>query len=268
MFHIVVYDDKSYIRNRLRGILNHADIRIHEATNMMQLLTLVDDESFDTNLIMADLNFDNPPDVENFKQFKQTHKSVPLVFYTSYSSRRAFVTAVRIGASDFILKSTEDNDLIERIRKHLETPAKQVINTTHDQMISMDIHHFIAGEIRKAQKGQYSLTLCFSTFMNKAGSAPANVQLNANLLQSFENAYWETDVMMSYGPNSFISILPFCGPEGKTIVESKLQSISRMLAGQEIELQDTQLVNEYVTFPNDGLTRDEILMTMEQKMNV
>ncbi len=78
MYHLVLFDEKAFIRSRIKGLLSLSDIRIHEATSYNQLVNYVDHDSFNVDVIMADLNFEDPTLMENMKEFRAEHRNIPL----------------------------------------------------------------------------------------------------------------------------------------------------------------------------------------------
>lgn len=267
MYHIVLFDEKAFIRNRVKSLLSMTDIRVHEATSFSQLVNLVDHDTFSTDLVMADLNFDDPMLMERMKDFRDIHRNIPLIIFTSSSSRKFFVSAMKLGANDYVLKSVEDEILLTRIKRHvgLTTPISSPGSSGGDK-ITIDITRYLAGEIRKAQKGEYALTICFSSVLNKEGT-DADVRVSPRFLTQLQGTYWETDALVSLGMNHFVSFFPFCGEQGRMILESKLQSIFETLKTADTKLETCNLVNDYVTFPEDGLTKEEILTKMIEEMN-
>lgn len=266
MYHLVLFDEKAFIRNRIKGLLSLSDIRIHEATSYNQLVNLVDHDSFKVDVIMADLNFEDPILMENMKEFREEHRNIPLIIFTSSSTRKFFVSAMKLGANDYILKSVEDNVLISRIKRNVGLTVPAAAPGNEGVKMSIDITRYLAGEIRKAQKGQYAMTVCFSSIMTNEGTA-ASVHVSPRFLNQLQGTYWETDALVSLGLNHFVSFFPFCGKNGRHIVESKLQSIFETLKDSDTNLASCKLVNDYVTFPEDGLTKEDILSKMIEEMN-
>lgn len=266
MNHLVLFDEKAFIRNRVKGLLSMTDIRVHEAMSYGQMVNLVDHDTFQVDCIMADINFDDPILVERMHDFRVAHPAIPLVIFTSSSSRKGFISAMKLGASDYVLKSVEDETLISRIKRNIGLTTPVTPATSGGEKISVDITRYLAGEIRKAQKGSYALTICFSSVLGEDGTDAA-VRVSPRFLSQLQGTYWETDALVSLGMNHFVSFFPFCGDRGRVIVESKLQSIFVTLKDADTSLTTCNLVNDYVTFPEDGLTKEEILTKMVEEMN-
>jgi len=238
---------------------------VHEATSFGQMVNLVDHDTFSPDLIMADINFDDPMVLDKMKEFRDEHRDVPLVIFTSSSSRKVFVSAMKLGANDYILKSAEDSVLMSRIKRNVGLTMPAASPGSSSEKISIDVTRYLAGEIRKAQKGEYALTICFSSVLAIEGT-DADVRVSPRFLSQLQGTYWETDALVSLGHNHFVSFFPFCGENGRMIVESKLQSIFETLKDSDTNLATCKIVNDYVTFPEDGLTKEDILTKMIEEM--
>jgi len=266
VYHMVLFDEKAFIRNRVKSVLSLTDIKVHEATSYGQMANLVEHDTFDADLIMADINFDDPMLIEKMREFRDRHKNIPLIVFTSTSSRKVFVSAMKLGANDFILKSADDSTLMSRIKRNIGLTTPIVGGSSSGDKISLDITRYLAGEIRKAQKGTYALTVCFSSVLD-VDNSDASIRVSPRFLSQLQGTYWETDALVSLGMNHFVSFFPFCGESGRNILESKLQSIFETLKSSDENLEQCQLVNDYVTFPEDGLTKEDILTKMIEEMN-
>jgi len=267
MHHLVLFDEKAFIRNRIKGLLNLTDIRVHEATSYSQFVNMVDHDTFDTDLIMADLNFEDPMVLEKMRGFRDDHQNIPLIIFTSSSSRKVFVSAMKLGANDFVLKSAEDATLLSRIKRNIGLTTPAIGPGSSSDKISLDITRYLAGEIRKAQKGNYALTVCFSSVLDETSDDAASIRVSQRFLSQLQGTYWETDALVSLGMNHFVSFFPFCGGAGRQILESKLQSIFETLKSSDENLITCKIVNDFVTFPEDGLTKEEILTKMVEEIN-
>lgn len=265
MYHVVVFDEKTFIRNRLRGILNSEEIRLHEAQTYSQLSGFMEDDKFSVDMLMMDINFEDPILLEKMRAFREKYPSIPMVVFTSSSSRKAFVSAMKLGAQDFILNSIDDSGLIQRIKKDIQIISSKGKSQKETEALQLDVARYLSGEIRKAQKGKYAFTMCFSSVMKKK-EQKETVEISQDLLLQMQKNYWETDVLMPLGMNHFVSFFPFCDVSGRKVLESKLQNDFLKLKEGNNTLIDASLVNEFVTFPEDGLNKEDMLSHLIDKL--
>lgn len=152
-------------------------------------------------------------------------------------------------------KPIKENRQVENRMKSIEDiPSKVVI----------DLKKFLSGEIKKAEKGQYKLTITFSTIDGKKDDVDGNLKVSKVISGIFES-YWDTDFLVPYGNHMFVSFFPFCDENTLSIIEEKLQDIFIKRSNLEA-LSNYKLNNSYITYPVNGMNKDNILKIIEKKM--
>ena len=63
-----------------------------------------------------------------------------------------------------------------------------------------------------------------------------------------------------------LSFFPFCNDEMIELVDEKLQYMFAQFKSQNIHLGKCELRNTYVTFPEEGLTVEDILKIVRRKI--
>ncbi|MBF4695900.1 response regulator [Fusibacter ferrireducens] len=269
MYQILLYDEAQYIRSKVKSIVKRFQVETFEAGSILQLNRALNGTQGEFDLILADLNFDNESVVIWFEKYLELHPFTPLIIYTSTVTRSNLASGLRLGAKDYILKSSEDDFLIERIMKHLQAKAVSNVKVDQPEQIVMDLQSFLTSEIRKAQKGRYEVSICLSSIQPEDHSVK-DEKLGHNegsiIIQKFKTEYWETDVMFQFGVYSFVSFFPFCGHEQVLVVDQKLQNVFQEIKRDYVSLRGFGLVNNFVTFPHDGENKQEILKQLEKIM--
>ncbi len=82
----------------------------------------------------------------------------------------------------------------------------------------------------------------------------------------FSNNYWDTDSLVIYGYNHILSFFPFCSKDMIDILDQKLQYIFAQFKSHNLTLAKCELQNTYVTFPEEGLTVEDILKIVRRKI--
>ncbi|MGE0734050.1 MAG: response regulator [Alphaproteobacteria bacterium] len=113
---ILVIDDEPPIRRLLRTILAGQDYRVIEAGNGAEGLRLFRHEK--PNLIVLDLGL---PDMDGLEIVKRLRgeSAVPIIILSSRDDEKAKVTALDLGADDYVTKPFGAEELIARIRTAL-----------------------------------------------------------------------------------------------------------------------------------------------------
>jgi len=265
MFRVLIYDEAQYIRSKVKKLLKAFKIDVSEAGSATQLNSLVMDLETRFDLILADVNFDVEGVTKWFEKYLMHHPFTPLIIYTSSVTRSTLVSGLKLGAKDYILKSSEDDVLIERIMKNLQAVEAKETEEIYLNQIVFDLSSYLAGELRKAEKGRYEISLGLSVIQ------PANAQVDEKMLTYDEGSkiinrvrqhYWDTDVLIQYGARGFVSFFPFCGIKDTSVVDSKLQMLFKSMQSNNANLKGFLLHNTFVTYPKDGIDQNSILDKM------
>ncbi|MCP5420837.1 MAG: sigma-54-dependent Fis family transcriptional regulator [Gammaproteobacteria bacterium] len=119
MAHILIIEDERVICTALRRFLERHCYQVAEADSLPNAERLYDLNGFD--LIISDLRLPGPPGTE----VMQRCDGVPVLIMTSYASVRSAVDAMRLGAVDYIPKPFNHAELLETVRRTLESTRRQ-----------------------------------------------------------------------------------------------------------------------------------------------
>jgi DNA-binding NarL/FixJ family response regulator len=98
---ILIVDDEESIRVSLEGILKN---RYYAKTAESGSIALEMLQSYHYNLILTDIMMDDMTGIELLKKIKKNFPEIPVVLMTGYSSLDTAVEAIRLGASDYLIK--------------------------------------------------------------------------------------------------------------------------------------------------------------------
>ena len=271
MYRMLLFDEAQYIRSKVKNVVKHFQIETYEAGTITQLNHAISEGNGSFDLILADLNFDNDVIIRWFENYIEQHPFTPLIIYTSAVTRANLASGLRLGAKDYILKSSDDDILLERVMKNIQQSKEQGINHSNKEpeQIVIDMHSFLNSEIRKAQKGNYEVSICLSSIQpvdSSISDEKLDYKEGSVILQKFKKQYWETDILFQYGSRAFVSFFPFCGYEQVAVVDNKLQSLFQGIKQSNVNLRGFVLVNSFVTFPHDGKDKQQIFTKLESMM--
>ncbi|HEV8539384.1 MAG TPA: sigma-54 dependent transcriptional regulator [Bacteroidota bacterium] len=115
---ILVVDDEKIIRESISFILKKEGYSITEAANGKQAYDRLLVESFD--LIITDLEMPEMKGIELLGHAMHINPQSMVVIITAYGSLETAITALRNGASDYILKPIEFEELLVKVHRLLE----------------------------------------------------------------------------------------------------------------------------------------------------
>ncbi len=152
MFKILVVDDESLVR---RGIVMETDwnaldcMVVAEASNGEEGLEAA--RRYRPDLIICDIRMPKMDGIEMLTRLREEGNEAHVIFLTAYSDFSYAQSAIRLSASDYLLKPFEDGELektVLAIKNKMEA-KKQEGDTAHEQDV---LSH---SSIRKGEKSKY-----------------------------------------------------------------------------------------------------------------
>ncbi len=115
---ILVVDDEQIIRESISFILRKEGYSVGEAENGKVAYQKLITESYD--LIITDLEMPEMKGIELLERVVQMNPQTAVIIITAYGSLETAIAALRAGASDYILKPIEFDELLVKLRRLLD----------------------------------------------------------------------------------------------------------------------------------------------------
>jgi two-component system KDP operon response regulator KdpE len=119
---ILVIEDDLQIRRFLRTALVAEHYRLSEAASVQEGLSLALERSPD--VIVLDLGLPDADGIEVIRQVRQKKRNLPIIVLSVRSHERAKITALDMGADDFVNKPFAVGELLARLRAALRRSAE------------------------------------------------------------------------------------------------------------------------------------------------
>ena len=141
-YDILIVDDEADIRMLTAGILEDEGYQTREANDSVTALDAV--EARQPSLVLLDIWLEGSPSdgMEVLAQIRESHPAVPVVMISGHGNIETAVSAINIGASDFIEKPFTADRLILVVKRAIETAKLRRENEelrlragTNDQLI-------------------------------------------------------------------------------------------------------------------------------------
>ena len=131
---IIIADDHAVVRTGLQLILDETtDLCIYaEATNGQELIDKLRDNHFD--LVILDISMPGKDALDVLKEIKAYRKSLPVVIFTMNADEFYAIRMIRNGASAYINKETNPEQIIEILRTVLS--GKRYITSRQAEMLA------------------------------------------------------------------------------------------------------------------------------------
>ncbi len=111
----VVIDDARFMRKLITGLLNEEGFETIEFENPVKALAEID--SIRPDIILVDYEMPEMNGIEFIQEFKPALKDIPTIMLTTVKDINLALKAIRMGASDFLNKPFEKEELIHIIKK-------------------------------------------------------------------------------------------------------------------------------------------------------
>jgi DNA-binding response OmpR family regulator len=121
--HILIIDDEASLRQTLARVLQRAGHEVTTAESAEIALSLINETSFD--IVYMDLRM---PGMHGLDALKRIHASIPelpVILFTAQPDVNSAVEALRLGATDYLLKPLQPQVLIERTQAILSQREKE-----------------------------------------------------------------------------------------------------------------------------------------------
>jgi len=136
---LLIEDDVSFCR-MLENFLVKKSYVVTAAFSAEEAKTKINTQNFD--LIITDLRLPNYDGIELMSEFKITHPKIPVILMTGYSDVNTAVKAIKNGASDYISKPFNPEEVLLVISNTLQA-------STHNS-----INDVVVAPIKKSNKAQ------------------------------------------------------------------------------------------------------------------
>jgi two-component system chemotaxis response regulator CheY len=116
---ILVVDDSRIMRNIVKNTFSLLKIpcQFLEASNGKEALQIL--MSHKTDLVLLDWNMPQLSGIDFLKMVRSTeeYKKLPIIMVTSEAARYNVIEALKLGATDYIIKPVNEKNFIEKISK-------------------------------------------------------------------------------------------------------------------------------------------------------
>ncbi|MFN4219725.1 MAG: sigma-54-dependent transcriptional regulator, partial [bacterium] len=140
-FNLLIVDDEVDILNVLKFLLEKEGYRVDTALNGEEALSKIKKKTYD--IVLTDLRMPGIDGMELLERIKEEASETDVVIMTAYASIDSAVTAIKKGASDYIVKPFINEDVKMRIKRILEHKTLQ----REVEVLKQQLSQRVKGEI-------------------------------------------------------------------------------------------------------------------------
>jgi two-component system, NtrC family, nitrogen regulation response regulator NtrX len=115
---VLVVDDEETIRVSLKRMLEKENFQVETAENGSMALKKL--ANYPHDIILIDIMMDDVSGIELLKNIREKFSNIPVLLMTGYASIDSATKAVRLGASDYILKPCSKKKILSSIKNAIK----------------------------------------------------------------------------------------------------------------------------------------------------
>lgn len=283
---ILVVDDARATVHALETLLTHEGFRVTAVKDGAEAVRLAASDAVDA--VLMDVEMPGMDGLQALRMIRshRFHRYLPVLMISVNDDREKRLTALRLGADDFIVKPWDDEVLLARLRRSLAVRARfdALANesaelqrqATTDGLTQVYNHRFfeerLKEEFRRAQRYDDPLALIlldvdeFKSVNDRYGHQEGDRVLR-DVAAAMKKSIRDTDVVARYGGEEFALLLPKTHLAGAlTVGERVWKDVSTLRAGNVEPVRVTASLG-ISGFPNRSvITADQLFRTADDAL--
>lgn len=260
--HVLLFHNIAALKIRIDKALEGMDVVVSEAGEEKMFLEMLDEAGNGYSLVIIDLPPDRDAGLKLIMKTRYRVKDTPILVLSDSSREKFYFEAILKGASDFIIKPFRDLTLVEKVNKHLGNEQSYKI-----EFITMDLNKYIKGELRKAEKGKFPLSLMLLHFENTAKEGIVDQKLSEVIFNGLSDIFWDTDVFLKFASRYYLGVFPFCDESNTKIILSKMKERFSSMQNEYRGARDYEMVVSFSSYPYDSDDTDRIFQILIDRMD-
>ncbi|ENK1245070.1 response regulator [Clostridium botulinum] len=302
MQNIIILDDMSYMRYRVKDLLEEKDIKVYEASTSFEFFNKFYEKKDNIDLIILELGLTREDGFEVVERIREKNVDIPIVILTKVNTRDAFAKVIREGISDYILKPFDNKILLNRILKTIKEskagqeeilidnkPEVQEIYINEDseninevqEIIDFNVREeelpeefkiYFVDELNRAKTNDKKVSSVIFTLIKntdeeeKIDVKESYITLTEIFYKGIKDVFKAPNFITKHGLLTFVAVLPNYGEERVEEIKNKIQEKYKMLSLIYPQLSKYHVGYGNVTYPIDGNTVEELLDKLMDKM--
>lgn len=246
---LLILEKVKMLAIRIQNILHGSKICVVDEEDRLfnSLHNMVDKVS----LVILDIDIRDELAMDLISQVRVKTESTPIVILTQAAKKEFFVEAILNGATDFIIKPFLDQTFLSKVYKYT-APIKR----TGPELVAFSLKQYLKGELRKAEKGSFPLSIMFLIFQANE-SLDSDIEID-NLFNRFKSLFWDTDVFIRFALKYYLGIFPFCDEKSTAIISKKIDERLVQLKETSEQYKYYGLKKVFASYPFDTTDKDQI----------
>ncbi|PXX97737.1 sigma-54-dependent Fis family transcriptional regulator [Marinifilum breve] len=199
MKRILIIDDDATICLMLQGLLKRKGFDADTVFSAGEAIKKLENETFD--LVLSDFRLPDFDGLELLQKIKAMHPSVPVIIMTSYADIRTAVSAIKMGAFEYVTKPLNPDEILLLINSALEKAQEKQEAPKKKEKKKKSAVDFVRGESSSSLQIDQYIRLVAPTDMSVIieGESGTGKEIAARRIHSESNRKGKTFVAVDCG---------------------------------------------------------------------
>lgn len=199
MKRILIIDDDATICLMLQGLLKRKGFDADTVFSAGEAIKKLENETFD--LVLSDFRLPDFDGLELLQKIKAMHPSVPVIIMTSYADIRTAVSAIKMGAFEYVTKPLNPDEILLLINSALEKAQEKQEAPKKKEKKKKPAVDFVRGESSSSLQIDQYIRLVAPTDMSVIieGESGTGKEIAARRIHSESNRKGKTFVAVDCG---------------------------------------------------------------------
>lgn len=199
MKRILIIDDDATICLMLQGLLKRKGFDADTVFSAGEAIKKLENETFD--LVLSDFRLPDFDGLELLQKIKAMHPSVPVIIMTSYADIRTAVSAIKMGAFEYVTKPLNPDEILLLINSALEKAQEKQEAPKKKEKKKKPAVDFVRGESSSSLQIDQYIRLVAPTDMSVIieGESGTGKEIAARRIHSESNRKGKTFIAVDCG---------------------------------------------------------------------
>lgn len=204
---VLIVDQVIPIIKRIKKACSYMNLFFFEAKTEYEAVNTFLENKDEITLVIIDIAMNNFDGYRILSKIRHIDDKVKIIVLTSLNTRQYFVSCLKIGIDDYILKPFDNEFLKGRIEQSL--PIQMIAEDTISQGILKDyFNRYYSVTLENNTKLFVMLGVFYNKEKGKNISLIGNKEISIDQLKKLEEVFYDKSLFLDYKNQSFVGIIP------------------------------------------------------------